>query len=169
MFNTDLTRRFALFYLVLACTVMPRCNQRGPTEPGGPVALPTETLFASSTSGVQAARTEVVRTEERLQAVWAELHAGRSPVPAVPSVDFARESVLVAAAGRTPESCLSISITSVRAVDEAAAVTVAERRLPSTCSCPPIIASPAHAVKVPRALGARVSFATERIVAGSCS
>jgi hypothetical protein len=66
-------------------------------------------------SGLVVAADQVVTDEATWRAVWTQAIGSRRPAPAPPAVDFTRESVLVAAAGRRATGGVSIAVQMVRA------------------------------------------------------
>ena len=50
-------------------------------------------------SGLKEPDRLVIRDEAAWQSVWTQIHAGRTPTPALPAIDFSRQMVVVAAMG----------------------------------------------------------------------
>lgn len=73
------------------------------TDPLGPdvslLRLRAEPYAYTNYSGLAEPDRILVRDAATWEALWRQIHAGRTPLPPVPSVDFAREMVVVAALG----------------------------------------------------------------------
>ena len=70
--------------------------------PGDPlpiVRLRAEPYSFSYNSGLDQAGRIVVRDPSSWQTLWAQIHRGYTPVPAVPAVDFSQEMIVVVALG----------------------------------------------------------------------
>lgn len=113
----------------------------------GPVE--TEALFQEQHTGFEEARREVVRDADAWRDVWATAYEGRTPVPAVPEVDFSRESVVLAAMGRRATGGHEVSIPEVRRTEAGLAVTVREVSPGEGCIVTQALTAPAVAVRVP--------------------
>jgi hypothetical protein len=115
------TRRLLLLALLMAAA-LPACGRRGGGEsvpvPRPPVwsSLPSGALlYYDNSGGIQDSVRLVVRDEAALRDVWGRATANQSPPPAPPAVDFAREMLVVAGAGRlTPEDMIRVDSVGVR-------------------------------------------------------
>jgi len=90
---------------------------------------PFETLLAEAHSGISERRREVVRDEASWARLWAEIHAGFTPAPPLPAVDFARHMLIAVALGTRPSGGFGVKVRSVASRGERLEVSVAE-------SCP---------------------------------
>jgi hypothetical protein len=108
----------------------------------------------------------VVRDAATWQAVWSEIFARRSAVPALPSVDFSSEMVLVAAMGSRANGGYSILVDGVWLAGDGSVVAgVTSTSAGTGCSVAAVIVAPVDAVVVPKAPA--VTFA-ERAAAHDC-
>lgn len=150
----------AIFALpLLACS-------ESPTEPRQREPVAFATVYASTSSGVDARRGELITDSGRWSAVWNEIHRRSSPLPSLPSVDFGSEMVLFAAMGQEPDACWSLGIEGVEATgDRSLQVSVAETRRPMSCACTAVVVNPVHAVRLSRR-DRRASFRFDRRVLG---
>jgi hypothetical protein len=162
--------------LLLLVLMLAACNDgyESPTAPddsdsnppgsGQPVAF--SLVYADLYSGVRAPRQEVVVQPARWQAVWDEIMSdGRSPKPPIPSVDFDRNVLIVAALGESPDACKNIDVESVRLSGDILQVAIKEVRSPMSCSCPPVVVEPVRVVAVPR-LTTKVAFTRRSVIEG---
>jgi hypothetical protein len=88
------------------------CGAEPPQEPdAAPLAF--EILLDAPHSGLDEPVREVVRDAARWQTLWAEIHRRVSPVPPAPTVEFAREMVIVVGLGTRRSSGFEVQIQSV--------------------------------------------------------
>ena len=149
-------RRALLLILALPLA----CSDGSPTAPG--TALSFEGIVQLSYSGFSDQQMRAVRSGGEWSEVWQTLYAGQSPVPALPSVDFARETVILAAAGTRSNGCYSIEIT--RASWNRSGVfafEVLETFPGSTCGCTQAVTQPVHVVRL-AAVSAAETFMLRR-------
>ena len=134
---------FAVFTLIIA-----GCNgESSPTGTDGAVAFVT--VHKMQVSGVDSRRGEVISRADRWAEVWAQIAAGQSPPPPIPSVNF-DNSLLIFVAGGELSSCSDFKVNSVNRVSGALRIDVVEERRTNNCACPAIVARPVHVVSVPR-------------------
>ena len=93
--------------------------------------LAIETLVTTKQSEITAQRDELISDSGRWAAFWIE--AGFTDRP-LPSVDFSREMVIVAALGTQADSCKSIAVASVTSDAARIVIHVEEQRLPASCT-----------------------------------
>jgi hypothetical protein len=74
-------------------------------------------------------RREVIRDEASWARLWGEIHAGVTPGPPLPPVDFAHHMLIAVASGTRPSGGFSIKVRSVATRGETLEVSVLE-------SCP---------------------------------
>jgi hypothetical protein len=116
------TRRLVLLALAVGVVALPGCRRGGAmaaTPPPGPPAwtpLPAAALvYYDNSGGIQDSVRLVVRDEATLREVWGRATSVQSPPPALPTVDFGREMVVVAGAGRmTPDDMIRVDSVAVR-------------------------------------------------------
>lgn len=142
---------FAVFMLFIAgCS-----GESSPTGTNG--AVPFTTVYKAQVSGVASRRGEVISQAGRWTEVWAQIAAGQSPAPAMPSVNF-ENSLLIFVAGGELSSCSDFKVNTVNRVDGELQIDVVEERR-NNCACPAIVARPVHVVSIPRAAtGAAFEF-----------
>ena len=152
--------RSARTALLLILTLSLACSDGSPTAPG--TALSFESIAQLSYSGFPVQQMSAVRGEREWHEVWRTLYAGQSPVPALPSVDFARETVILAAAGSRSNGCYSIEITRASWTRSGAvAFEVLETFPGSTCGCTQAVTQPVHVVRL-AAVSAAETFVLRR-------
>ena len=119
-----------------------------PEAPAGQLQ-PVDTLFASTISGVETARRELIGSQEAWAEAWAELNATVDPAPEAPAVDFGAHRVLVLTMGSRPTGGYSIDVESLTVDDGTLVVTVRETEPGATCMLTQAVTRPAFAATVP--------------------
>jgi hypothetical protein len=94
--------RVAAAFLLVALVVLGGCSRgRRAAAPAPWLPLAADArLYTDNAGGIQDSVRTVVRDASTLRLFWQQATAGQDSPPPVPTVDFAREMVLVAAAGR---------------------------------------------------------------------
>ena len=131
----------------LLCLVLVLACHEGVTDPPTPVSFTN--IYQSNQSKFTAPTLRVIRTEADWRAVWPEIYSS-SPTPEPPQVDFTQNDVIVASKGSEPDSCWTTHVVQVSKTGTVATINVEHRRPQQSCSCPPVVAHPVHAVSVPR-------------------
>jgi hypothetical protein len=132
-------------------------DSSSPTSPDGVVAFTT--VHQTQFSGIRTRRGEVISRGDVWRQTWEEINATLSPKPALPTVDFERNILLLAALGETGDACKRVAIESVEHRGGALRVSAKETRPPASCVCPPVTVQPVHVVSIPRAAtGASFEF-----------
>lgn len=143
-----------------------------PNQPGSPnpplgQTVPFTLVYADKYSGIRAPRHELITQPARWQFVWDEIMSdGRSPRPPVPSVDFARQQLILAALGESPDACKDIEVESVRLAGDILQVSIKETRPPMSCSCPPVVVEPVDVIAIPRGT-AKITFSRRSETVGA--
>ncbi len=96
-----------------------------------PAGLSFETILDEATSGLHERRREVVRDEAGWARLWAQIHEGVTPQPAVLPVDFSRDMLIAVATGTRATGGFDIKIRSVARRGDKLEVVVLE-----TCPAP---------------------------------
>lgn len=123
--------------------------------PAAGADLPFKTLSQTNQSGVQEARTVVIKDAMAWQRLWQE-HAPDAPVPAI---DFDTSMVVGVFMGST-NPCYSTSIAKVTRSAGKITVTKADKHPPIGVMCAMLVTTPAHLVTIERS-ELPVEFATE--------
>lgn len=118
--------------------------------------LPIKVLYESPEGGLRHALRAVVDTREEFERLWREIHSGVTPLPALPTVDFKSEMVIVASAGSQASVGSEIAITEVRDHDGVLDVTVEVRPFPVGCPGYPKVTYPTVMVLLPATLSTAV-------------
>lgn len=114
-------------------------------------------LHTSPMSAVTEAGVRVLRDRAAWEEAWRELQSGPvdGPPPRAPAVDFAREMVVVVAAGEKPSGGHTIRVDATSSAADGALVLHLTRASPGPgCMTTMAITSPVDAVRVPRTDGA---------------
>lgn len=167
-------RRSLRFLICCGLALAAGCGPKSLPAPAPLGPLPSDArLYYDNAGGIQDSLRLVLRSEEELHRLWDQATSTQQDPPPVPSVDWGREMLLVAAAGRmTPEGQIRVDSVGIRRemsasgdVQEvlAAVVTVLEgcRRFDTS-------AYPLEIVRVRRFDGP-VSWVEERKTVGRCS
>ncbi|HST57555.1 MAG TPA: protease complex subunit PrcB family protein [Longimicrobium sp.] len=160
------------FWLMAGCLLAAGCGGGGPTdtvetrsEAAGGQRIEPRAVFPRPVyySGMDVPAREVLRTDAQWQAAWTQVHRHQQPAPAVPAVDFGRESVVLAAMGGRNTGGYVITIDSVTATTDAVHVFVTERSPGSRCFTTQALTAPVDAVAIP-ADGRAVRFHENAVV-----
>ena len=131
------------------------------------VRLRAEPYSYSYYSGFAEPARLVVRDAVQWSAVWARIHAGVTPQPARPEVDFSREMIIVAAMGGRNSGGFGILIEDATAIgSDGVAVTVRSIAPGSRCIVTGALTAPVDVARLPRRNGV-VQF-TERMQTHDC-
>jgi hypothetical protein len=99
---------------VFVVVTLAACAAGVPSGSGGAsVAVSFETILDEVNSGLHERRREVVRDEAAWARLWAQIHEGVTPQPALPPVDFSRDMLIAVATGTRPTGGFDIKIRSV--------------------------------------------------------
>ena len=124
--------------------------------------LPMRSLLQEHYSGLRDSLRQVITDSDVLARIWAQAHEGRSEVPPVPTIDFAREMVLVAAHGTRNSGGYTITIDSVVVTGESMYVYVRKTSPGPTCGTTGALTEPASIVAVPRSTATVVFHETSQ-------
>jgi hypothetical protein len=142
-------------FLLAACS-----SPNGPdaSQPLSVTRLRAGTLSFSYHSGITQSQRLVIRDQAAWQQVWNDVYRFTFPAPELPTVDFTREMVVVAALGQKPTGGYSIFIDG--ATETANGVTINVRSVSPGANCAVTLAltSPVDIARVTRREAA-VSFA----------
>ena len=123
------------------------CGGNTATSPGA--SVPFDSVTHASVSGVVDPARRAIRSPSDWEDVWAQINSGLQPVPALPQVDFDRETLVLAAAGRRANACYAIEITAAEMRSDGAVVLDIQETVPgSSCGCLQVETHPVHVVKL---------------------
>lgn len=150
-------------FTLLGCSSATEPSQGQPL----PIGRLATSLIPTAVSSFDQPQRLLIRDAAQWQSAWTEMWRGRNPIPPLPHVDFARDMVLIAAAGTRPTGGYSIHIEAVS--EEASTLRVVVRTVAPGPNCIVTLAltQPADVVVAPR----RDAAATfdERAETRSCS
>ncbi|MDO8434616.1 MAG: protease complex subunit PrcB family protein [Candidatus Binatus sp.] len=140
-------------------------------EPSGPevpmVRLRAEPYSYTFYSGLATPARIVVRDPATWQSVWTQIHARRSPQPALPAFDFSREMVVVAALGTRSSGGYGILLERASAeVADGVAISVRSSSPGKNCGVTLALTAPVDIASLPLSAGP-VRF-VERSVTTDC-
>ena len=128
-------KRFVCLALVLLAA---GCSSPTSPESLTLVRLGSAAAPLTSYSGLRESQRLVIRDQATWQQTWSAIWSNTAPQPALPTIDFTREMVILAALGERPTGGYSIFVDS--ASETAAGVTIAVRSLASDSGCPVTLA-----------------------------
>lgn len=150
--------RTAILLLVsLFAAACGNANNATPTpNPAGAdvsgASQPIERLLAAQHGGPQAPTEQVIRDRAAFARAWAALHAD-APAAPLPSVDFARQMVLVVGLGERTTGGHAVRVDAVAAEGTGAVVRYTTSAPGADCMTTQVITSPVEVVSVPRVAG----------------
>jgi hypothetical protein len=121
-----------------------------PTAPG---SVGLTTVIQTDGSGFNTEATTVVTDQTTWQSVWQDLNRGKSPIPALPSIDFGTEIVLVVTMGAQPSSGYVVTVESARFEDSVITVDVTMTSPGTRCVGLTVVTGPVHVVRLTRPPG----------------
>lgn len=107
-------------------------------------------LMDDSRSGILTAKNAVVRDETAWARLWAEHSSGRTPAPAMPTVDFNKQMLLAVFAGEGPIGCRQINVVKLATSAGKIAVDYAESDLQLATICLQATSAPMTVVAIER-------------------
>jgi hypothetical protein len=109
-----MTRAFAV--AVLFTLAIAACGRGKPSLPPPPTIMPPPSqLYSDNGGGIRDSVREVIRDAGRFAEVWRTATSNQSSPPAPPQIDFSRDMVILAGAGRlTPEDRIHVDSLLVR-------------------------------------------------------
>lgn len=122
-------------------------------RPGSQIPLARfrpDTFAYAAYSGLTESQRSVIEDEASWEDLWTRIHAVMSPAPALPSVDFSEDVVIVAALGSRPSGGYAIRIDTVQQTGAGIEVLVRQVRPGPGCGVTTAITSPVDLVRVPR-------------------
>jgi hypothetical protein len=163
--TAEAARRVTIAGLVLTASAFATaCASAGPSS-GSDAEQRIQTVVSDTHSGLAAARREVIRDAASWSRLWAEIHAGRTPAPERPAVDFEREMLIAVATGTRPSGGFSIQVTGVTTRGDTLEVAVLERCPESDAIVTLALTQPVEVVRVAK-LAQTPSFRDTRT--GAC-
>jgi hypothetical protein len=150
------SRKIALpLALVAACGGKPGAPgltpSRAPIAHGQIIDGPGDQII---NSGFDTPANLLITDAAHWQSVWEKLHAGQTPIPSPPAVDFAQEAVVLVAIGQQPNGGHSVQIDSVNRAGSDSILVRATHRIPGPgCSTTQALVEPVDLARIPRPSG----------------
>ncbi len=164
------TQRVLLASTMLATLITTGCGASPVAPNGDPLTLTRlrpEPYSLTFYSGIDDAQRVIVRTQTQWQDVWTAIWSRTSPMPLLPSIDFEREMVIVAAMGSRPTGGFSILIESASESGQQVNVVVRSVSPARNCGVTQAFSQPVDVARVARYDGP-VTF-TERTDLLTCN
>ena len=124
-----------------------------PTAPDQSLSVTPLANFNAADDVFGTENLQVVRDQTTWQSLWSRMNANHIPAPALPTVDFSTEMVVVAAAGGKPSGGFSVSVDSASERSGTVTVEVTMTSPGPTCIRAGILTSPVAVAKLPRRAG----------------
>ena len=119
-----------------------------PTGPGDP--LPVTRILQGAFSSADTSQRLVVRSQAELSAAWATMFRDESEPPALPTVDFSRDMVIIALAGGKPSGGYCIFVQAATSKNGLAEVMIRSIGPSPSSLILPVVTHPYDVVRVPR-------------------
>jgi hypothetical protein len=155
MSRSNLTVAGSLVLVLVSCVKKETASPDGSLGDRQSVFVPSQdvTLAQQTYSGDASRQRLVVQSANEWPSIWAKMHEGQSPEPAVVTPDFNSEDAVIAAMGEQNSGGYTITIDSVTRHERGSIVYVTEKSPSSSCITPAVITHPVHAVRAPRSTG----------------
>ncbi len=146
--------------VLLALFIVPVCNS--PLSAQSEEAIPFTTVLKTTRSSIGSSIDLPIGNVADWQTFWNEIHAGPSPIPPLPEIDFSKRMIIIAALGVQPAPRHLITITRIERVKTMIKVFIEETQPGRDCSPLGALTNPIHIVETEK-----LSFITFRRSIGS--
>ena len=147
-----------MLVLALALAACEGSTDTGPTDDSLGRLLtaeePSTTVTREYFSGITDPADLLITSNEQWARIWASIYSGRSPIPARPEVDFARESLVLSALGTS--NGINNLIEGVRIFERGVVVRVVKERYSERCLVLTAVGQPVHVVRIQKPDGSVV-------------
>ena len=143
-------RAVAVLGLGLAAARGAPCAIARLSDGESPAQQPVEPILASAHTGLAERRREVIRDQASWARLWAEIHAGFTPAPPLPPVDFAQHMLIAVALGTRPSGGFGVKVESVTNRGGRLEVAVVEACPAARAMVTQSLTQPVEVVRTPR-------------------
>ena len=112
---------------------------------------PSITVTREYFSGITRPTDQLITNEEDWARIWAAIYSNRSPAPARPEINFAREALVLSALGTSPG--INNLIEGVRIFERGVVVRVVKERYSERCLVLTAVGQPVHVVRIQKPQG----------------
>jgi len=133
-----------------AAALLAACAAAGPSDGESTAEHPFEAILAAAHTGLAEGRREVIRDEASWVRIWSEIHAGATPAPPLPPVDFAQHMLIAVALGTRPSGGFGVKVRSVATRGERLEVAVVESCPAAGAMVTQSLTQPVEVVRAPR-------------------
>lgn len=157
------TRRFVI--LLVASVGLSRCS-----SPSAPTTTVTVTRLSTSASALwmfssyAQPATVVIRNAQDLTTAWATIYGNTPVLPPLPSVDFAKETIVGVALGTQPNANKNVLITGATENNGAVTVAATVTTMDSSCAVIAVVTSPVDVARLKTASGSVNVVLTQKTV-----
>ena len=144
-----------MLVLALALAACDGSTDTGPTDDSLGRLLtaeqPSTTVAREYFSGITEPADVLITSNDQWARIWAAIYSNRSPVPARPEIDFARESLVLSALGTS--NGINNLIEGVRIFERGVVVVVVKERYSERCLVLTAVGQPVHVVRIQKPTG----------------
>ena len=143
-------------FVLIVAMLLSGCNAVQPS-----LSLVHQASLNAATDVFPSETTLTIRDQPSWQELWSQMTRNTSPAPPVPTVDFAKDMVLLAATGTRPTGGYAIAITDGTQSSSGITVNVTIRSPGASCIVTQALTSPVDIATTPRSEG-NVAFNVKR-------
>ena len=158
--------RYLMLVLALSLAACEGATDTGPNDDSLGRLLtaeqPSITVTREYFSGITKPTDLLITSEEDWARVWAAIYSNRTPVPARPEINFAREALVLSALGTSPG--INNLIEGVRIFERGVVVRVVKERYSERCLVLTALGQPVHVVRIQKPQGDVVRVETRESV-----
>jgi hypothetical protein len=126
------------------------CATAGASDGENETQHPFEAILAAAHTGLAERRREVIRDQASWARLWSEIHAGLTPAPPLPPVDFAQHMLIAVALGTRPSGGFGVKVESVTTRGGRLEIAVVEACPAAGAMVTQALTQPAEVVRCPR-------------------
>ena len=112
---------------------------------------PSITVTREYFSGITRPTEQLITTDAEWATIWAAIYSNRTPAPARPEINFAREALVLSALGTSPG--INNLIEGVRIFERGVVVRVVKERYSERCLVLTAVGQPVHVVRIQKPQG----------------
>ena len=137
--------------VLLALVACSSTRSAEPSDSSGPVAF--ESIARQEQSGLTEPEHSVIRTQQAWVELWQRINVYRIPAPPAPTLDFARDMVVLVALGQRPSAGHSVEVVAIERDGSFLRVRAKSRAPAPGAVQAAVLTHPFHAVRVARSDG----------------
>ena len=126
------------------------CATAGASAGENPAEHPFQAILAAAHTGLAERRREVIRDPASWARLWSEIHAGLTPAPPLPPVDFAQHMLIAVALGTRPSGGFGVKVENVTTRGGRLEIAVVEACPAAGAMVTQSLTQPVEVVRAPR-------------------